>query len=72
MSYKAYAPQMSVVTNEDFMKDLTGRVWIVDNWDKELYNKLFNNENYKMISEKYIETKYHGYSYNMVLVERIK
>lgn len=71
-AYKAYAPQMKVVINESFLDELEGRIWIIDDWNKKLYNKLFNNANYKLISEKYIETKYHNYVYNMILVERVK
>lgn len=71
-AYKAFAPQMTVVINEDFLQDISGRIWIVDDWNKTLYNKLFNNNKYKLIKEDFIETKYHGYNYNMILIERIK
>lgn len=71
-AYKAFAPQMQVMTNEDFLEDISGRIWIVDDWDKSLYNRLFNNNKYKLIKEYFIETNYHGYNYNMILVERIK
>ena len=71
-AYKAFAPQMTVVINENFLQDISGRIWIVDDWNKTLYNKLFNNNKYKLIKEDFIETKYHGYNYNMILIERIK
>lgn len=72
-AYKAFEPKMKVVIDEkEFLENLSGRIWIIDDWNKSLYNELFNNEDYKLIKEDFIEIKYHKYNYNMILVERIK
>ena len=61
---------MTTCINSDFIQDLEGRIWIIDKTDKSLYNELFNNEQYKLISEKEFWTAYHEYSMNMILVEK--
>ncbi len=71
-AYKAFGENMKIVTNTDFLQDLNSRIWIIDKADKSLYNELFNNENYKLISEKMFWTEYHGYALNMILVEKVK
>ena len=43
-----------------------------DYYDNKLYNELFNNKDYKIISEKQFWTKYHGYSMNIILIEKVK
>lgn len=70
-AYKAFGNQMEVCINSDSIKKLEGRIWIIDKLDKSLYNELFNNEEYKLISEKEFITAYHDYSMNMILVEKI-
>ena len=70
-AYKALGNHMQICTNTDFMQNLNGRVWIIDKTDKSLYNELFNNEQYKMISEKEFLTAYYDYSMNIILVEKI-
>ena len=69
-AYKAFGNQLKIYTNEDFLNDLSGRIWIVDTEDSSYYNKLFNNENYRLISNKLIKTEYEGYVYNLYLVEK--
>lgn len=70
-AYKALGSHMTTCINSDFIQDLEGRIWIIDKTDKSLYNELFNNEQYKLISEKEFMTAYHEYSMNMILVEKI-
>lgn len=70
-AYKALGDHMQIYTNTDFTQKLEGRVWIIDKTDKSLYNELFNNEQYKLISEKEFWTAYHGYSMNIMLVEKV-
>lgn len=71
-AYKAWAPQMEIDNTTGFLKECTGRVWIIDSTDNNLYNELFNNEKFKHISTQYFDTKYQDYTYNITLVERIK
>lgn len=71
-AYAAFGEQLQVYTNLDYLEQCTGRVWVIDNENKDLYNKVFNTEDFKVVSEKLIKTKYENYVYNFVLVERVK
>lgn len=70
-AYKAFGKQLKTCTNTDFLAECNGRVWIMDSENSNNYNKFFNNENYKKISEKYVKVGYENYVYNMILVERV-
>ncbi len=70
-AYKALGEHMQIYTNTDIAQKLEGRIWIIDKTDKSLYNELFNNEQFKLISEKEFYTNYHGYCMNMILVEKV-
>lgn len=69
-AYKAFAPQMTTYVTDDFMDELTGRVWIVDGWSDWFYQTHFNNENYKFITQAEFATGYQGYHYVFTLVEK--
>lgn len=71
-AYKAFGEQLKIYTNTDFLNECTGRVWIIDNQNSDYYNKIFKNENFKVISQKVINTKYKGYVYNLILVDKEK
>lgn len=70
-AYEAFGNQLQVCTNTEFLNECNNRIWILDKEDFEFYNLLFNNSNFKFISNKIIATKYENYSYNLVLVERV-
>lgn len=70
-AYRAFGDQLEIWTNTDFLNECTGRVWVIDSDNKDYYNKVFNNDDFKVISEKTIKTGYENYSYNMILVERV-
>ena len=70
-AYRAFGDQLKIYTNEDFLNECNGRIWIVDSENLDYYNKLFNNENYKFISKETIRTSYENYVYNFVLVEKV-
>lgn len=70
-AYKAYGPGMETVTNWDFMKDYKGRIWLIDSENMGLYNDDFPKENITILKEaKRIDTTYHNYIYNVMLVEK--
>ena len=71
-AYKAFGNQLEIYVDDSFLDLLSGRIWIVDNENSDYYNKLFNNENFKLISQKTIKTKYENYVYNFILVERVE
>ena len=68
-AYRAFGDQLKIYTNTDFLNECKGRVWVIDGEDEGLYNRLFNNENYRIVSKKLIRTEYEKYVYNMILVE---
>ena len=70
-AYKAFGEQLRVCTDPDFHKELSDRIWIIDSPDAEYYNKMFNNEQYKLVSQFLITVKYENYDYNIILVERV-
>ena len=71
-AYRAFGEQFEVYTNTEFLKQCNNRVWIIDTENFDYYNMLFNNEDFKLISNKVFKIKYEGYNYNFVLVERVK
>ena len=70
-AYRAFGNQLEVYTNTDFLAQCNNRVWIIDTENFDYYNMMYNNEDYKLISSKIIKTKYEGYIYNFVLVEKV-
>lgn len=71
-AYKAWAPQMATCITTDFLENCTGRIWVIGAWNNSCYEELFNNENYKFMSNRYFETEYQDYPYNITLVEKVK
>lgn len=71
-AYKAFAPQMETWINDDFMNNLSGRIWVIDEMSDACYEQLFNNDNYKFISRETFQTKYQNYYYIITLVEKNK
>jgi hypothetical protein len=70
-AYKAYGPGMETVTTWDFLNDYTGRIWLIDSENMGLYNDDFPKENTRILKEtKRIDTKYHYYIYNVMLIEK--
>lgn len=77
-AYKAYAPAMKISHNLgashdwSFLDEYTGRIWLIDRADMYLYNA-FPKENTKVLGEtKCFYTKYHDYSYGIMLIEKYK
>ena len=70
-AYKAYGPGMETVDNWNFLKDYTGRIWLIDSEYMGLYNDEFPKENITILKDaKRIDTKYHDYIYNIMLVNK--
>lgn len=70
-AYEAFGKQLDVNISIDFLNKCKGRIWIIDSENADFYNKIFNNDNFKLISQKLIRTKYQNYPYNIILVERV-
>ena len=71
-AYKAFGPHMKIYTDLDFLKDYSGRIWIIDTENLDLYNDVFNNENYSLISKDVFKVPYQGETNGIVLVEKVK
>ena len=70
-AYKAFLPAMETTRNFEFLNNYKGRIWILDNNEQTLFNKL-KEQGYDLTilnENKKIETKYHNYIYNIMLVE---
>lgn len=69
--YKAFAPQVTTCTDTDFLSDVKGTIWLIDDKDKTMYNGVFKNKiKANLVKEKYFETKYQNYSYNILMIEK--
>ena len=69
-AYKAYGPGMKTVTSYDFLNNYKGRIWLIDSENMGLYDD-FPKENTKILKNtKRIDTKYHNYIYNVLLLEK--
>jgi len=73
-AYKAFGPQMETHITNDFLDsdDFKGRVIIVSSGNNKLFNKYFDNENYKLIDSKKFQTVYEDYLYLVKIVEYCK
>lgn len=70
-AYKAWAPQVEICINTDFIDHCKERIWIIGAWNNSCYEELFNNENYKKLDNFNFETKYQNYPYKITLVEKV-
>ncbi|MNT35364.1 hypothetical protein D3C72_1713900 [compost metagenome] len=65
--YKAFAPEITTYSDADFIDDIKGKIWLIDDKDKTMYNTVFKNKvKANLVKEKYFETKYQNYSYNIL------
>ena len=57
---------------EEAMKEAKGRIFIIDDDSLSCYNRLENKEEYKQVEIKKFEPKYKEYTYQIVVLEKIK
>jgi len=69
-AYLAYGPNLKTVSTDDFIKGTYGRIILVGIED-DVYNKYFNNDNYKLIEEVSLNTKYYEYTFYIKTIERV-
>ncbi len=62
---------MKTCNNEEFLNECSNKIWLVGTSDK-IYNQLFNNEDYKKISQESFENKYEKSTYVIIQVEKEK
>ena len=59
-AYGAFAPQMKVINNLDEIENYTGRIWVIDAGDTNMYDYINEMEGTTAIKDK--ETYYHPFS----------
>ena len=69
-AYKAFGPNYEVKVTKDFIDNCSNRVWFVDNIYNSVADEVFEGKGYNKVSEKDFSTKYHDYSYKIVLLEK--
>ena len=69
-AYRAFEPNYKTEITKDFLEECSNRVWVVDATWGNATEKVFDNMDYKIVSEKEFYTKYHDYSYKITLVEK--
>jgi len=69
-AYKAFGPNYEVKVTKDFIENCSNRVWFVDNIYNSVADEIFEGKGYNKVSEKDFSTKYHDYSYKIVLLEK--
>ena len=70
-AYKAYAPSMKIVEDWNFLNDFYGRIWIMDSEDSTyVYDNIDKNIVETVGECKHFEAAYHGYKYDITLVEK--
>lgn len=70
-AYKAFGYHMKTCTDLNFLKEYTGRVWIIDSENADFYKDLIENENYNFISQKNFTTSYQEDVIGIVLAEKM-
>lgn len=71
-AYKAFEPNYETCVTKDFVEDCSNRVWVIDDINGSLYEDLFEDKDYKKVSEKEFFTKYHDYNYKITLIEKVQ
>ena len=69
-AYKAFGPNYEVEVTTDFIENCSNRIWVVDNAYGSVADELFENTDYKKVSEEQFFTKYHNYSYKITLMTK--
>lgn len=69
-AYKAFGPNYEVKVTKDFIDNCSNRVWFVDNIYNSVADEIFEGKGYNKVSEKDFSTKYHDYSYKIVLLKK--
>lgn len=69
-AYKAFGPNYETCVTEDFVDNCSNRVWVIDDPNGSFYEDLFKSKDYNKVSEKEFFTKYHDYSYKVILLEK--
>lgn len=68
--YKAFGKHMKTIYNLEEIKDVTGRIWVLDAMGYGLLEKLQTEYNVEVIEQNAYSTRYHGFQYSFALIEK--
>ncbi len=69
-AYKAFGKHMEAIYNLDEIKDVSGRIWVIDSSTYGLLEKIQKEYNVKVLEERSYSTRYHGFQYTFALIEK--
>lgn len=70
-AYQAFAPVMKVEEDPNFISECSDRIWLIG-YNHNVYNLLFNNGEYNIISERNFDTSYQGNLFKIICIEKVK
>lgn len=69
-AYKAFGPNYETYTTKDFIDKCSERVWFVEGVYNNEVEVVFEDTDYKKVSEEQFYTKYHDYNYKITLMQK--
>ncbi len=69
-AYKAFGKKMQTIYNLEEIKDLQGRIWVLDSSNYALLEKVKEQYKINVIEQKTYSTKYHQFNYSFSLIEK--
>lgn len=68
--YKAFGKHMKTIYDLEEIKEVKGRIWVVDSIGYGLLEKLQEQYEVEVIEQKSYSTRYHGFQYSFALIEK--
>lgn len=69
-AYKAFGPNYETCVTDEFIEKCSNRIWVVDDAYGSAAEDIFEDTEYKTVSERKFFTEYHDYTYKITLVEK--
>lgn len=69
-AYKAFGKRMKGIESLEEIKEVTGRIWVLDSRNNHLLEKIEEQYEIQVIERKEYNTKYHGCEYTYTLIEK--
>lgn len=69
-AYKAFGREMKTIYNLDEIKDVKGRIWVIDASRYSLLETIQSQYDVEVIDKKSYSTRYHGFQYTFALIEK--
>lgn len=69
-AYKAFGNKMETIYDLDEIKNLQGRIWVLDSSNYALLEKVKEQYDINVIEQKTYSTKYHDFQYSFSLIEK--